>query len=68
MNTPELKRRIREKGITSKELASALGIEKETLYRKFEFGDSRFSVENIKIIRGLLDLTNFELIKIFFDE
>jgi predicted transcriptional regulator len=54
-----------EKGITKTEIASALGIDAATLYRKLN-GISDFKRQEIEIIRSRLGLTVNEAEAIFF--
>ena len=61
-----LKGKIIEKGLTIKELAKEIGVNKSTLYRKF--GDpGTFSVGEVNKIVTELDLTPGDVVDIFFD-
>lgn len=54
-----------EKGISKTEMASALGVDAATLYRKLN-GASDFKRQEIEIIRNRLKLTVNEAEAIFF--
>ena len=54
-----------EKGISKNEIASALGVDCATLYRKIS-GASDFKRQEIEIIRSRLQLTVDEAEAIFF--
>lgn len=67
MNIPELKAAIARKGYTIPTLAEAIGISKKTLYMKIN-GDTSFTQKEISAIATALNLTNDEIIMIFFAE
>ncbi len=67
MNIPELKAAIARKGFTIPTLAEAIGISKKTLYMKIN-GDTSFTQKEISAIATALNLTNDEIIMIFFTE
>lgn len=59
--------KMTEKGISKNDLASAIGVDGATLYRKLN-GDSDFKRTEIEIIRNRLALTINEAEAIFFAE
>ncbi|MBO6245929.1 MAG: helix-turn-helix transcriptional regulator [Anaerovibrio sp.] len=65
INEMELKAECVRKGISQKELASKLGIDAVTLYRRFK-GESDFSRSELQMIRSILGLTDERFIEIFF--
>ena len=67
MNIPELKAAMAKKNFSIPKLADAIGVSKKTLYMKFD-GSSCFTQKEIASIASVLDLTNEEIILIFFDD
>lgn len=67
MNIPELKAAIARKGFTIPTLAEVIGISKKTLYRKVDC-ESSFTQKEISAIVSALNLTNDEIISIFFTD
>ena len=65
MNIPKLRGKMVEKGYNVEALAVEVGIDKSTLYRKLNDGNS-FTVAEAQKIRTALDLTNEEASAIFF--
>lgn len=65
MNTRKLKGLIVEKGTTQEYLASCLGIDKSTFYRKMKRGGT-FTVGEANAIIETLGLNSKEAIEIFF--
>jgi DNA-binding XRE family transcriptional regulator len=65
MNTSKLKGIIVEKGYTQEALASDIGIDKSTFYRKIKNGGS-FSIKEANAIVEAMKLTRDEAISIFF--
>jgi transcriptional regulator with XRE-family HTH domain len=57
--------KMTEKGISKTDIASALGVDSATLYRKLN-GDSEFKRSEIEILRNRLNLTVNEAEAIFF--
>lgn len=67
MNYCELKAAMARKGISAPKLASALGLSKKTIYERLK-GNRGFCQAEICGIAKLLDLSNDQIISIFFDE
>lgn len=65
-NIPELKAECVRRGITLEELASKIGINNATLYRKMS-GKSEFSRNELQIIRDTLYLNDKQFLHIFFE-
>ena len=63
----KFKERIMEMGFTVGKVASFIGINEATLYRKIS-GSSEFSRAEIQLIRNVLKLTVAEAEEIFFAE
>lgn len=66
MNKTELEVVMLRKGIKTAKLAEILGINRTTLYRKLTSG--KFERSEIMKIREVLDLTDADTIRIFFDD
>lgn len=66
MNKTELEVAMLRKGIKTAALAEILGINKTTLYRKLTTG--KFERTEIMKIRDVLELTDADTIRIFFDD
>lgn len=66
MNKTELEVVMLRKGIKTAKLAEILGINRTTLYRKLTTG--KFERSEIMKIREVLDLTDEDTIRIFFDD
>lgn len=67
MNARLLKSKMVERGITEQELASNIGIDASTFYRK-KSGLSDFNREEIKTIKRLLSLSADDVDRIFFED
>ncbi len=65
MNIPKLRGKMVEMGFSVESLATEIGIDKSTLYRKLDNGE-KFTVGEAQKIRNALDLTNDEASAIFF--
>ena len=59
------KAKLAEKGVTLRKIASVMGCNEATLYRKM-YGQSDFTRNEIQLIRKKLELTNEEVEHIFF--
>lgn len=66
MNIILLKEKISEKGIRQEELATVLGIDRSTLYRKLKTGGD-FSIKEATQMAKELNLTASEVNAIFFE-
>lgn len=64
-NMRKLKGIIVEKGTTQEAVAKAAGITRSTFYRKVRSGGGEFTVNEIRLIKETLELTNDEVFTIF---
>lgn len=62
----KLKGKIREKQFTIKSLATAIGIDPATLYRRFDNNGISFTIGEVTMIAKVLALTYDEINTIFF--
>jgi DNA-binding XRE family transcriptional regulator len=62
----KLKGKIVEKGFNQSKLAIEIGLNRSTMHRKINSGE--FTVEEANKIRNTLQLTNEELMEIFFNQ
>lgn len=67
MRTHVLKGKIIGNGTTIEAVASAIGVNRSTFYRKMKSNGGNFTVEEIKKIVGVLQLSKDEAVAIFFD-
>ena len=67
INVNMLKGKIIERGFTVSTLSEKIGISKATLYRKLKQCGNNLSVKEANIIVKELNLTENEIILIFFD-
>ena len=67
MNYPELRAAMARKNISIPQLAVLLGMSKKTIYSRFS-GDTDFSLSEIQRIAKILELSNDEILIIFFTE
>ncbi len=61
MNNTKIKELLKERGITKTKLAKKLKLSRQALYNKLD-GKSQFTLEEIKIISGLLEVYITEII------
>lgn len=66
MNINKLRGKIAEHGWTIADLATRIGVDKATLYRKIK--EKSFSVKEATLIGRELELTADEMMSIFFAE
>lgn len=66
MNTRLLREKMHEAGMTINDLASQVGIDRSTLYRKLQDDGGSFKVHEIKKIITCLQMTTDEVNRIFF--
>lgn len=66
MNINKLKGKMVEKEMSVEKLASLLGQNRATVYRKMKGGDN-FTVGEVSVIKTVLEMTNEEASAIFFD-
>lgn len=67
VNLNKLKGRIIEKGLNITELAEKIGIDRSTLYRKFQNKGDTISIKEANLMVKVLDLTIDEANEIFFN-
>lgn len=65
MSKTELEVAMIRKGVTVAVLAEGIGVDRSTLYRKMASG--KFERSEIIAIRDMLELTDADMIRIFFD-
>lgn len=62
-----LKGKIREKGMTQQDVAAEIGISLSRFNAKLNnTNDAQFTLQEVKLMRGLLDLTSDQVDQIFF--
>lgn len=66
VNISLLEDKMRIKNISKEQLATAINVDKSTLYRKFAAGGEKFTIEEAKNIATALVLSPDEATKIFF--
>jgi DNA-binding XRE family transcriptional regulator len=64
VNIAKLKGKIIEKGFTPETLATAIGVDRSTMYRKLT-AIEKFTIGEARKIKLVLDLTNEEAVEIF---
>lgn len=67
MNVSELKAAMARKGISIPKLAGLMKMSKKTLYSRFS-GNTDFNQTEISTISKILDLSNKDILIIFFSE
>ena len=67
VNVSKLKGKIVEYNTTQEELASMIGIDKSTFYRKMK-QNGNFSIKEVNLIVSALNLSKDEAVSIFFSE
>lgn len=67
MNIPELKAAMARKNISIPRLAELLHMSKKTMYTRFS-GETDFTLSEIRKIACILDLSNDDILMIFFAE
>lgn len=67
MNMAELKAAMARKNISAPQLADLLKISKKTIYSRFS-GETDFSLSEIRKIAVILELSNDDIMVIFFAE
>ncbi len=68
VNINKLKGKIVECGLNISELASKIGIDRATLYRKMNSDGKNFTIEEADLISRELNLTYNEVNAIFFSQ
>ena len=67
VNVSKLKGKIVERNTTQEELATIIGIDKSTFYRKMK-QNGNFSIKEVNLIVSALNLSKDEAMSIFFSE
>ena len=67
MNFPEIKAAMARKNISIPQLAELLKLSKKTIYSRFS-GETDFNLSEIQSISKCLDLSNEDILNIFFAE
>lgn len=68
VNTDKLKQTIKDKGMTIDGIATDIGVDPSTLFRKFQNGGGNFTVAQVSAIGNKLNLSKEEVNTIFFAE
>lgn len=68
VNVNKLRGKIVEQGMTIAELASKIGIDRSTLYRKLNSDGKDFTIDEADLISKELQLTYTEVNSIFFSQ
>lgn len=68
VNVNKLKGKIVECGLTVTALAKQIGMDRTTLYRKFNSGGNNFTIEEADTIAKALRMTSTEVNSIFFSQ
>lgn len=66
MNINKLKGKIVERGMNVETLASLIGIDRSTFYRRLNNRGETFTVKEVNLIREHLKLSKEEAMEIFF--
>jgi DNA-binding phage protein len=66
MNIPKLRGKMVEMGHGVDSLAAKIGVDRSTLYRKFDCGE-KFTIGEVQKLIDALALTNDEISAIFFN-
>lgn len=62
MNTTEVKKRMKDKGITGEAMAKALGMNPATYYRKMQKNGDEFSAVDLNVFKRMLDMNSQEAV------
>lgn len=62
MNTTEVKKRMKDKGITGEAMAKALGMNPATYYRKMQKNGEEFSAVDINVFKRVLEMDSQEAV------
>ena len=66
VNVQKLKGKMVEQGFNISSFAEAIGVDKSTLYRRFDDGGQSFTIGEIERMAEVLVLTSEEIHSIFF--
>lgn len=67
VNIEKLRAAMEAGGVSIEEAASALGVNRATLYRRLQQAGASFTLEEVSKLADLLHLTRAEMETIFFD-
>lgn len=67
MNGTELKVKLMRLNMSVEDLANRMSINKVTLYRKIK-GDTQFDLKEVKEVVQILNLSESEMLSIFFND
>ena len=67
MNGTELKVKLMRLNMSIEDLANRMSINKVTLYRKIK-GDTQFDLKEVKEVVQILNLSQSEMLSIFFND
>lgn len=67
-NINKLRGKIVENGLTIEQLATEIGVDRSTMYRKMNSNGDNFSVKEACLIVEVLKLSKNEAVAIFFDQ
>ncbi len=62
MNTTEVKKRMKDKGITGEAMAKQLGMDPSTYYRKMQKNGAEFSAMDINVFKRVLGMSSQEAV------
>lgn len=62
MNTTEVKKRMKDKGITGDAMAKALGMNPATYYRKMQKNGDEFSAVDLNVFKRMLEMNSQEAV------
>lgn len=62
MNTTEVKKRMKDKGITGEAMAKALGMNPATYYRKMQKNGDEFSAVDLNVFKRMLEMNSQEAV------
>lgn len=62
MDTAEVKKRMKDKGITGEAMARALGMNPATYYRKMQKNGGEFSALDLNVFKRVLEMNSQEAV------
>lgn len=68
VNVKKLRDAIVEKGFTMEKVAKAMGMNRSTLYRRFDNDGKDITIEEADALCKILELTGYEASIIFFNQ
>jgi len=66
VNTEKLRTMLRDQNVSIEQAADAIGIDRATLYRRFQQSDN-FTVAEVDLLAKLLQMSEQDMRDIFFD-